>query len=444
MLNSPDADAELTPDATSERRQFLRFFIFIFLLMLPVLLSIAFVNLNNLDIALASGFLHGHLYAEGISLNTIDTIPLNGHSYLPLGPLTSALEVPFVALFGADFNPMWLAFALTMLNVWLFWRLLTRLGVAGAARTWLAAFFFIGALYLPQAAGISTWNLIQVAATSMTLAALLLAEREQWLWVGLLLGCAVNARFSLILNVLYFVLRILFDKELPRPAQLRRLTLLGAGLVGPVLLLFWYNYARFGSPLETGYILSLPGSAYALATRQGGLFGLAHIPTNFYYMFLSGFAAYPNESATALQFPWIRPPARGMSILLTSPALLYVFAAPLRDRRVRAALPTVILGILGLLAYYFPGGPQYGYRYLLDVMPLLFIVLIAALKRVQDDDANPPLTSVPTLFKWLALISIILGLWGMLWFSGAYQLLLFGHPLAPPTDVSAQFWPLAS
>ncbi len=351
MLNSPTASTEPTPDAAIERRQFLRFFVLIFLLMLPVLLSIVFVNINNLDVALASGFLHDHLYAEGIALNTIDTVPLNGHSYLPLGPLTSALEVPFVALLGADFNPMWLDFALTMLNVWLFWRLLIRLRVAGAARTWLAAFFFIGALYLPQAAGISTWNLIQVAAITLTLAALNLAEHEQWLWVGLLLGCAVNARFSLILNVLYFVLLILFNQELPHPTQVRRLMLLGAGLLGPMLLLFWYNYARFGSPLETGYILSLPGSAYALATRQGGLFSLDHIPTNFYYMFLNGFAAYPTESATALQFPWIRRPARGMSILLTSPALLYVFAAPLRDRRVRAALPTIIIGILGLLSY---------------------------------------------------------------------------------------------
>ncbi len=77
-------------------------------------------------------------------------------------------------------------------------------------------------------------------------------------------------------------------------------------------------------------------------------------------------------------------------------------------------------------------------------MPLLFIILIAALKQNQGVDADQPLISVPTLFKWMALISIILGLWGMLWFSGAYQLLIFGHPIALPNDVSVQFWPLAS
>lgn len=423
MLNSPDTGVVETPDDAGERRQFLRFFVLIFLLMLPLLLSITQINANNLDVRLASGFLHGHLYADYIEPNYVDIVPFNGYYYIPFGPLTSVMEMPFVALFSIDFNNMWLQFALTMVNVWLLWKLLTLLQVGGSARFWLAALFFIGAQYLASSTETGSWFLSSITAVTLTLGALVLAEQRQWLWVGLMLGGGLATRFSLTINVLYFVLLLLMVT--PAGRRIRALSLLGVGLAGPIALLLWYNYARFGNPLETGYAYSLVASTLAAQLRKEGVFSLSHVPTNFYYMFLKSVDGYPGNDVATLQFPWVRPSPRGMGLFFTTPALLYIFRAPLRDRRVLAALPTVLIAIFGLLAYYYTGAfdglPQYGYRYLLDITPLLFVILVAALRRVQGCTPVQPLTELPALFKWLTIASIVLGLWGVLWVSDSYH-----------------------
>ena len=382
MLHSADAIAD-DPISVSiiERPKFLQFFTPIFLLMLPVALAIPFLNNNDLDVRLASGFLHGHLYADYIKPSFADIIPWQGHYYLPFGPLPSLLEVPFVELIGIDFNTLSLLFAFTLLNTWLLWHLLTRLNVSGSAQIWLANLFFLGALY------------IAVAAT----------------------------RFSLLVSGLYFVLIIVLATDTASAQKLRKLAQFALGLAAPLLLILWYNYARFGNPLETGYNLSIPAFAYQYTTRAEGLLSFVHIPTNFYYMFLSGFDSYPGNQAIQLQFPWVQPSLRGMSIFVTTPALLYLFRIPLYDRRVWAALPAVALGVLVTLMYYYTGEYQYGYSYLLDIMPLIFILLVAALRQVQGGSPTAPLTELPPLFKGLALASIILGIWGMLWTSDVYQ-----------------------
>lgn len=422
MLNSPDATTnDPTNDVAIERREFLQFFAPIFLLMLPVVLAVPFLNNNDLDVRLASGFLHGHLYADNIKSTFADIIPYQGHYYLPFGPLPSLLEAPFVALIGMDFNTLALLFAFTMLNTWLLWRLLARLNVAGSAQLWLANLFFLGALYIAVATHAGSWELAKVIVVTLTLSALLCAESGRWVLAGVLVGGAVTARFSLLVTALYYVLIIVLSSEAVSAQKLRRLAQFALGLAGPLLLLFWYNYARFGNILETGYNLSIPAFAYQYAARAQGLLSFVHIPTNFYYMFLSGFDSYPGNQAPQLQFPWVQPSLRGMSIFVTTPALLYLFRIPLRDRKVWAALPTVLLGVLVTLMYYYTGEYQYGYSYLLDIMPFIFILLVAALRRVQNCNPVTPLTELPSLFKGLAFASIILGIWGMLWTSDVYQ-----------------------
>ena len=72
------------------------------------------------------------------------------------------------------------------------------------------------------------------------------------------------------------------------------------------------------------------------AQRQLGLFALAHVPMNLDYLFVH--LPMPYESIDNLQFPFLKPDGLGMSILLTSPGLLYaVRAAVAREPVVVAA-----------------------------------------------------------------------------------------------------------
>ena len=98
-----------------------------------------------------------------------------------------------------------------------------------------------------------------------------------------------------------------------------------------IVFFFWYNDARFGSPLESGYALAtLP--PWLEAQRQQGLFSIVHIPMNLDYLFFH----LPTPIA---EFPFLRPDGLGMSILITSPGLLYAVRAPWRESRDLVAAP---------------------------------------------------------------------------------------------------------
>ena len=64
----------------------------------------------------------------------------------------------------------------------------------------------------------------------------------------------------------------------------------------------------------------------------------------------------------------------GLSILLTSPVLLYAFAASRRDPVVRLLWLASALTAAALVPYFYQGWVQFGYRYLLDALPYVIIL----------------------------------------------------------------------
>jgi hypothetical protein len=128
------------------------------------------------------------------------------------------------------------------------------------------------------------------------------------------------------------------------------------------LVFFWYNWARFGSPLETGYELAtLP--PFLETQRAQGLFSIVHLPMNLDYLFLRG----PDAFLTTP--PFFQPSTLGMSVLYTSPALLVGLRSLLRSSEARVVALTGLLVLLPTLLYYGGGWVQFGYRYLLDSVP---------------------------------------------------------------------------
>ncbi len=361
---------------------------------------------------LADAILHGRLYLDGPPPGITDWVYYQGRSYIPFGPFPTLIEMPFVALFGLNLHTMTFTFPLTVLSGWLLWRIFAHLGVVVGIRWWLLLLFFIGSVYSFVIIGEGPWFLAHVATVSLLLAALLLAVRKplaalgrgEWLAIGLLLGGAFLSRSTAALGALFFVVLLLATgrrERWARAAYLWPMAMLGAGLGVALLLFCAYNYARFGNVLETGYKLAYLSNPQLDQAISYGLFSPSHIPTNFYYMFLAGFNPYPAPAAAMLQFPWFVPSPLGTSILLTTPALLYALRPRWNNPLVVACWAAIIPTMLALLCYYAPGQIQFGYRYTLDFMPFVMVLLALAFRN-----------GISRLARALIVAGVCVCLWG--------------------------------
>ncbi len=138
-------------------------------------------------------------------------------------------------------------------------------------------------------------------------------------------GFAVLSRVNVVTGLPGLVL-LLIERHATREglrrfvdgAAFRRAILIGVGLLLPASIELALNYARFGNPLETGY--GKAAEMY-LANRPHGWYDWRYLPRHLYISIFRGWD-YTEE------FPFLKPSSEGLSILLTSPVLLYAFAAP--------------------------------------------------------------------------------------------------------------------
>src|SRR5260221_13722595 len=101
----------------------------------------------------------------------------------------------------------------------------------------------------------------------------------------------------------------------------------------------------------------------------------------------------------------ILPSVDGMSLLLSSPAFLSLIRPWQRSALVIGAWLSVGLSLIPLLAYYNTGWWQFGYRFSLDYMtPLVLLIAVGAGERVG------------WTLRVLILLGIVANAWGAWWF----------------------------
>ncbi len=346
-------------------------------LVVPVVLDHgAWFNAGRPDFFLmADSFLHGRLWLNVDWRPPInDIIVLGGHVYVPFDPFPAFLFMPFVALFGVDrmiaYEPLVNAF-LAGVDVALAWAMLGAFGVRRFdARLWLTVLFGFGTVLFNITVRGGVWHTAEIIAMGLTFWALIETRGEHprpWL-LGLLGGAAFLTRSTLLFALPYYAWVVAGrPTDLPGLHRALREGLAPALTVALAsvpfgLVFFWYNWARFGSPLETGYgMASLPPFLEAL--RAQGLFSIVHLPMNLDYLFLKG----PDELMATP--PFFVPSRLGMSVILTSPGLLVGLWSLLRSSEARVLALTGLLVLLPTLLYYGGGWVQFGYRYLLDSVP---------------------------------------------------------------------------
>jgi hypothetical protein len=209
--------------------------------------------------------------------------------------------------------------------------------------------------------------------------------RQRWFRTGLWLGCAAMSRSAVLLTVPFF---LVFWWQ-GRTRRWSTALDFAAGIVPCLLVNLWYNMARFGDPMDTGYA--------KVGIHPHGMFSLSYLVHNVKQYFL----ALPVSLG---HFPWIKPDPTGISLLLGTPAVLLAFRAGKPLRVVFASwLAVMALGAL-YLVYFWDGRPQFAPRYTMDYAPFVFLLVALGLRQ-----------GVTRTARSLIALSVLAQAWGLAW-----------------------------
>jgi hypothetical protein len=300
----------------------------------------------------------------------------DGKYYNSFPPTPGVFEVPLVLVFGRN-TP-------SSLVLYLFWvaallaqlRLLRARGFPPRDAVLASLAFVFGTNVYVSCARANVWAQGQSLGYCLAVLGLaFVAFNPRRGLLGPIAGYVCLA-FAVGCRPLYLSMAPLFlaldhrtsGRALPRAALTGGLAMAPYGLV-----LAWYNYARFGSVTEFGHNY-LPW-ARKLPT---GIFDVAYLPRNLYHAFVR-WPEWTGGSPPVSFDPW------GTAFYINQGILLFVLWA-LVARRFDPALKwtaafamAVIAG--GIFTYEAGGWRQFGYRYIIDVIPAGFCVFVLAYDR---------------------------------------------------------------
>ena len=338
---------------------------------------------------LAQSFLHGRLdFLEPPNEYWDDTTPHDGRYYWPLGPAPAVLLMPFELVgswIGKTFYQRYLQIALVLVVLTVIFRIARRIGYDGTDAAYAAFAFCFASSFL----GVALWPWSWYFAHVITCVALFMAvlemagKRRPWI-IGTLFAVCLGTRATAALGLLWFIGEVALTPELPRSQKVRSIAIATIPCVIVLGLLLFYNYARFGNALEQGYANQIIPDAASKA-RSIGIFSLWHMPSNLYAMLLaSPVPILVGDGTIMLKSPFFAANPWGMSIFVTSPWLARLFGFRYNDRTSQLILGTIIVIAVPILCYYAVGFRQFGYRYSLDFLPLLFYLLLRKYREYQE------------------------------------------------------------
>jgi hypothetical protein len=329
---------------------------------------------------LAEAFLSGQLHLDR-DRPWLELVPRpDGGQFVPLPPVPALTLLPAALVTGpgapwGELDGNIYASTVGALNVGLAYWLLRGWGVAPSPRRWLTiGFAFTTHWWVAGMAG--PHHYAEICAVLFGLAALNLAVRGAApLAAGLLLGLAAGSRLPAGLALP--AVAALYARASGWRIGWEQVRLV-AGVAVPALLVTVYNVARFGSPIDFGYA-HIPSGETGLITDEPwfseGLMSVSYIPRHLKVMFLDGFQIVGEA-------PFLRPSLSGASLVLTAPFLFLSLLA--RGRIVPWLWLGVVLVLIPDVLWGSWGFAQFGYRRILDVVPLLLLLLGLAYRERSD------------------------------------------------------------
>jgi hypothetical protein len=236
------------------------------------------------------------------------------------------------------------------------------------------------------------WYFAQVVTVILTLFSINEYFSRRRLWViGVLMAAVIATRVTAGMAVVFFILMELTDKTTSISQKLNSVIKLTIPILFAGTVLLWYNYARFGNIFDNGFKRSNEGilpESYRYEQVNYGLFQFRNFPTNVYYYFVKTLDPVLIDVKTmhgnsyVLKSPFVTVNYPGTSFFIVSPVFLYIFRAKLKNMA-KMALASAMPILIVLLVYYWPGWRQVGPRYMLDLLPLGYIVLLYSFPNKQ-------------------------------------------------------------
>jgi hypothetical protein len=359
---------------------------------------------------LAISFLKGKLYLENPAYFH-DLTKFEGRWYVPNPPLPAIVLIPFILAGGPEINVVRISILFAALNVLLMYFILETAAGHGwirldqTGRLWIVALFAFGTPHLYNGLNGQMWFLSRTLTVTCIALGALAALRSWPAWIaGVCLAAAVGSRPDVAV-MWPFLLALYAHNAWDQPWRARIRALVSTALQSalPVVLavaaLLFYNYVRFGNWLDFGYT-TINGSEQIVHDVQTfGMFNPYFIPRNLNVMFLK----FPEIRATP---PYVFPSRDGMSMLLATPALLYLVRKQSLGVWKIGAIVSILINLALLALYHNTGSFQFGYSYLLDFIVPVFLLLAAGFE-----------AKLPRLFMILVGLSGVINLLGTVWFA---------------------------
>ena len=346
---------------------------------------IAFNLLNKSEqhyVLLAQSFMHGKLYFVNLPESLSDTMKFQDKYYWPNPPFPAVLVMPFVLLFsyfGLTFYQGYMSLVLIAGTIVVLYKLLKDICYKDDIYFWIYGFTFSTA-FIGVATRPWSWFFAHVVSVFLIFLAYLLFKRGiSLIYIGIIFGLIALTRFTAGLGIVFYILTLIVDSKLEKKLLMGMLSNLLKLLIPFFIILgmlFLYNFARYGTWKEIGYSKNNLLSVH-VPDREYGVFSFKHLPGNLYYFFLSFPKPVLIEGTHVFKFPYILADPWGNSIFLTSPFFLLLFTYSYKKRSSLILLFSALFISIPILLYFGIGYRQFGYKYSLDFLPYLFILLVS-------------------------------------------------------------------
>jgi len=315
--------------------------------------------------------------------------------YNSFPPTPTFIELPLTYIFGRLTPNSFVLLLSTWVSMLLSFFIFLKLTKKRFLSYFLALAFFWGSNILYLSLFGAVWNQGQLYGLFFTILAffILFHSHKKWpLIIGAFcLGLAVGCRpFYLFMAPLF----LYYSYQKFPHWKTFIYTIVGLG--PPGIFYAVYNWVRFGDILEFGHVY-LPHSQ----DLGGKIFSCDYLARNLHHVFLQ--IPVWNFDLNRVDFD-----DRGIAIWISSPIILLGLVFFFQKK---ISVPEKIISGLCLIAIWVPlllhesnGWLQFGYRYSIDLIPLLLILVGRTLRR-----------NYLWLFP-LALYSVLINIYGAVWF----------------------------
>ncbi len=334
--------------------------------------------------------------------------------YVSFPPGPAAVFLPAVAVLGLQTPDVLLTLLLGALIPVVLVRLLDReRGVddgRGREHLWIAVAWTVATPAAELAANGRVWFTAQIiGALALMLYLSATWKLRQPLWAGIWLGLAIACRP--INHLPCVVVFVWWWWHAGRDTRVLVRFAVPLAVVG--LTLAWFNWVRFGDPLEFGH--RFLDTRWQARIQELGLFNLQYVPRNLQCLL----TLLPQWSSEA---PHLRASIHGTALWLGSPWLLLAFV------RRQAFAGRAVLWLAALasaapsLAYQNSGQIQFAYRFAVDWLPLVLLAMGFAGAAAR------------TRFRVLVVVGALLHGWGAWQLARAPGKLFVTEPMGWPFE----------